>query len=215
MSSCDRRIIFHQIFLNLPIFHTSYFACSAKSIEPRLNGIRQTSKTDSKYFVANTRIFVFFLLATVGGLGWSTFTYPASCYALVGQWAWFIGGEVTINSDGTFTQQSGNAGTWEDPNPYLKGKAEAASLCVWALNISPLVVARCPAKGVVVRTVTMPRLPSRQTLAQLLSDLSWLKEMNPTGNPKNCGNAVLGKDQYLARGEMHPAAPMSCETVPS
>ena len=36
----------------------------------------------------------------------------ASCNAVVGKWAWFVGGEVTINSDGTFTQRSGNSGTW-------------------------------------------------------------------------------------------------------
>jgi tetratricopeptide (TPR) repeat protein len=41
--------------------------------------------------------------------------YPArsaSCDAIVGKWTWFVGGEVTIKSDGTFTQQSGNSGTW-------------------------------------------------------------------------------------------------------
>lgn len=101
-----------------------------------------------------------------------------------------------------------------NPDPYLKGKEEAARLCEWALNVSPLVVARCPAKGVVC-PVPMPRLPPPQPLVQWLSDLSWLKKINPTGNRKNCGNAVLGTDQYLAGGEMHPAAPMSCGTVPS
>lgn len=39
--------------------------------------------------------------------------HAASCDAVVGKWAWFVGGEVTINADGTFTQQSRNAGTWE------------------------------------------------------------------------------------------------------
>lgn len=37
----------------------------------------------------------------------------AVCDAIVGKWAWFVGGEVTINADGTFTQKSGNSGTWE------------------------------------------------------------------------------------------------------
>jgi hypothetical protein len=41
------------------------------------------------------------------------FTFAGSCDAVVGKWAWFAGGEVTINADGTFTQQSGNSGTWE------------------------------------------------------------------------------------------------------
>ena len=37
----------------------------------------------------------------------------ASCEGVVGKWAWFVGGEVTIKADGTFNQQSGNSGTWE------------------------------------------------------------------------------------------------------
>lgn len=39
--------------------------------------------------------------------------YAAGCDAVVGKWAWFVGGEVMINADGTFTQKSGNSGTWE------------------------------------------------------------------------------------------------------
>lgn len=38
--------------------------------------------------------------------------HVASCDAVVGQWAWFIGGDVTIKADGTFTHQSGNFGRW-------------------------------------------------------------------------------------------------------
>lgn len=101
-----------------------------------------------------------------------------------------------------------------NPNPYLKGQEEAARLCEWAVKVSPLVVARCPAKGV-VRTVPTPKVPPRLPLAQLLSDLSWLKEINPTGNRKNCGNDVLATDQALAGGGVLPAAPMSCGTVPT
>ncbi|GKS57826.1 hypothetical protein YTPLAS18_13530 [Nitrospira sp.] len=37
----------------------------------------------------------------------------AACEAVVGAWTWFVGGEVTIKADGTFTQKSGNSGTWE------------------------------------------------------------------------------------------------------
>lgn len=37
----------------------------------------------------------------------------AGCDAVVGKWSWFVGGEVTINADGTFTQTSGNSGRWE------------------------------------------------------------------------------------------------------
>ncbi|MDR4494812.1 MAG: toxin glutamine deamidase domain-containing protein [Nitrospirales bacterium] len=499
MLSCARRIIFRQILLTLPIFRTSHFVFSTQSSAAGINGIRQASKTNATCLVTKATIFVLALVAIANAVWWPTLTHAASCDALVGRWAWFIGGEVTVNPDGTFVQQSGNAGTWEctdaargrftfrwrdggfvnslvlspdgqgltstdqsqfyvtarrsgpanipqavnkedccqeayacetkkieaeferklaqchfpgnagcnseavstkasqlnaaneklrlchrigtysdsslspkagntippapassdefhsteradggcpvcmptpgteqasgeggdmfgsdspgsdrghppssrpddiygseptgvdsgqltpatctpefydrdvpaasddwryvigfeqemrrclkaqitaenlavyalarkvkeiavglaivaapgaidavlhppgvspDPDPYLKGKAEAARLCEWALNISPLVVARCPAKGA-VHTVPTTRLPSRKTLAQLLGDLSWLKEMNPTGNRKNCGNAVLGTDQYLAGGEMHPAAPMSCGTVPS
>ena len=43
--------------------------------------------------------------------------YGAACDAFVTRWAWFIGGEVTVNRDGTFVQQSGNAGTWECTDP--------------------------------------------------------------------------------------------------
>jgi hypothetical protein len=113
MSSRERRIIFHQIFFILSIFHTSYFACSAKQRDPGLNAIRQTPKADQNSIATLREIFVFFLVMTVGGLWWPTPTYAASCDALVGKWAWFIGGEVTVNPDGTFVQQSGNAGTWE------------------------------------------------------------------------------------------------------
>lgn len=42
-----------------------------------------------------------------------SFTFAGSCDAVVGKWAWFVGGDVTINADGTFTQKSGNSGTWE------------------------------------------------------------------------------------------------------
>ncbi|MBX3329667.1 MAG: sel1 repeat family protein [Nitrospira sp.] len=56
---------------------------------------------------------VFCLIATFNVLSLPTFLYASSCDAVVGTWAWFVGGEVTIKANGTFTQQSGNAGTWE------------------------------------------------------------------------------------------------------
>jgi hypothetical protein len=43
--------------------------------------------------------------------------HAASCDAILGTWAWFIGGEVTVKPDGTFVQQSGNAGTWVCTDP--------------------------------------------------------------------------------------------------
>jgi hypothetical protein len=54
-----------------------------------------------------------FLLAGVAAFFLPDRADAANCDAIVGKWGWFIGGEVTVNSDGTFTQQSGNAGTWE------------------------------------------------------------------------------------------------------
>jgi hypothetical protein len=39
--------------------------------------------------------------------------HAATCDAIVGKWSWFAGGEVTINPDGTFVQQSGNGGHWQ------------------------------------------------------------------------------------------------------
>lgn len=58
------------------------------------------------------RVTVTILVGTTA-LCLSSFAEAASCDAIVGQWAWFVGGQVTIKSDGTFTQQSGNSGTWE------------------------------------------------------------------------------------------------------
>ncbi len=60
---------------------------------------------------ARTRIF--FVLVGAAGLVFPNAGYAATCEAILGKWAWFIGGEVTVNRDGTFTQQSGNAGRWE------------------------------------------------------------------------------------------------------
>lgn len=60
-----------------------------------------------------TLTLVVFLIAGVRVLSLPPPVQAASCEAIVGKWAWFIGGEVTVNPDGTFIQQSGNAGTWE------------------------------------------------------------------------------------------------------
>jgi hypothetical protein len=60
-----------------------------------------------------TGLLVVFLLAAVTALPLPSLAHAASCEAIIGQWAWFIGGVVTVKPDGTFTQQSGNAGTWE------------------------------------------------------------------------------------------------------
>lgn len=59
-----------------------------------------------------TRAIALLFGVCVAGLSVSEIVHAASCDAVVGKWAWFIGGEVTINSAGTFTQQSGNSGTW-------------------------------------------------------------------------------------------------------
>jgi len=56
---------------------------------------------------------IFFLIAGVAAFSLPTPLYAASCEAIVGQWTWFVGGEVTVKPDGTFVQQSGNGGTWE------------------------------------------------------------------------------------------------------
>ena len=54
-----------------------------------------------------------FLLSGVAVFSLPDHAHAATCDAILGKWAWFIGGEVTVNRDGTFTQQSGNAGTWQ------------------------------------------------------------------------------------------------------
>lgn len=56
---------------------------------------------------------VFILIVGGAGPALPSLAQAASCDAVVGTWAWFVGGEVTIKSDGTFTQRSGNSGTWE------------------------------------------------------------------------------------------------------
>jgi hypothetical protein len=53
------------------------------------------------------------LVVGTAALSIPSFAEAASCEAIVGTWTWFVGGEVTIKSDGTFNQQSGNSGTWE------------------------------------------------------------------------------------------------------
>ena len=52
------------------------------------------------------RVLVLLLLAG-GGVSFLSEAHAISCDALVGKRAWFIGGEVTVNPDGTFVQQSG------------------------------------------------------------------------------------------------------------
>ena len=54
------------------------------------------------------------LIASIGfGILSTASATSAACDAVVGKWTWFAGGEVTIKGDGTFTQQSGNSGTWD------------------------------------------------------------------------------------------------------
>ncbi|HMU55783.1 MAG TPA: tetratricopeptide repeat protein [Nitrospira sp.] len=60
--------------------------------------------------------YKFFTLLTLGSivpLLLPSAASAVSCDAVVGKWAWFTGGDVTINADGTFTQKSGNSGTWK------------------------------------------------------------------------------------------------------
>jgi hypothetical protein len=64
-------------------------------------------------FPAIMTAVVFFIVPSLAILPVLDVAQAASCDAVVGKWAWFIGGEVTVNRNGTFTQQSGNAGTWE------------------------------------------------------------------------------------------------------
>ena len=57
--------------------------------------------------------FIFLFTVGTAVLFLPSFAEAASCGAVVGKWAWFVGGEVTINADGMFMQKSGNSGTWE------------------------------------------------------------------------------------------------------
>ncbi len=62
--------------------------------------------------MAGAKTLTFVLVAILTVLSLPQTIPAASCDGIVGNWAWFAGGEVTIKSDGTFTQQSGNSGTW-------------------------------------------------------------------------------------------------------
>ena len=52
------------------------------------------------------------LILPLGG-SWIPTASASGCESVIGTWTWFVGGEVTINPDVTFTQKSGNSGTWE------------------------------------------------------------------------------------------------------
>ena len=56
-----------------------------------------------------TLALVVFLLASGVAHG----AYAGSCDAIVGKWAWFTKGVVTIKSDGTMVHEPGNDGTWK------------------------------------------------------------------------------------------------------
>jgi hypothetical protein len=53
------------------------------------------------------------LVAGLVGAGLPRDTEAATCDALVGKWAWFTGGVVSINADGTIRHDPGNDGIWE------------------------------------------------------------------------------------------------------
>ncbi|HEX5532006.1 MAG TPA: hypothetical protein VFZ82_20720 [Methylomirabilota bacterium] len=53
------------------------------------------------------------LVAGLAGAGIPRTAEAATCDALVGRWAWFTGGVVSINADGTIRHDPGNDGTWE------------------------------------------------------------------------------------------------------
>ena len=53
------------------------------------------------------------LVTSVAAAGLPRAVEAATCDALVGKWAWFTGGVVSINADGTLRHDPGNDGTWE------------------------------------------------------------------------------------------------------
>ncbi len=62
--------------------------------------------------MGTVKLLISLIVLLVVGLVFAESARSASCDGVVGKWAWFVGGELTINSDGTFTQRSGNSGTW-------------------------------------------------------------------------------------------------------
>ncbi len=57
---------------------------------------------------------VLFLVVGVSLFSAQRHAHAVSCDSIVGDWAWFTGGNVTLNPDGTITSKEfGNLGTWE------------------------------------------------------------------------------------------------------
>lgn len=69
------------------------------------------------------RTLVLFLVTGLTVFSLQHHAYAASCDAIVGKWAWFTGGVVTISPDGTMVYEPGkvyepgNDGTWECTDP--------------------------------------------------------------------------------------------------
>jgi len=69
--------------------------------------------------MAKRRIWILalFLAAGVSLFSLQDNAHAVSCDAIVGDWAWFTGGNVTLNPDGTITSKEfGSLGTWECTN---------------------------------------------------------------------------------------------------
>ena len=69
------------------------------------------------------------LVASLAGAGLPRAAEAATCDALVGKWAWFTGGVVSINADGTIRHDPGNDGTWE-----CTDRARGRATLRWRLN---------------------------------------------------------------------------------
>lgn len=62
---------------------------------------------------ASTLRSIVLLVGSIAVVGLPGHVEAATCDAIVGKWAWFTGGVVTINADGTIRHDPGNDGTWE------------------------------------------------------------------------------------------------------
>ncbi len=81
----------------------------------RRRSLRDRRRIVRRFSGSRWQPYKFFTLLTLGSIVplLPSVASAVSCEAVVGKWAWFVGGEVTINADGTFTQKFGNSGTWK------------------------------------------------------------------------------------------------------
>ena len=146
----------------------------------------------------------------VAGLVLADSAWSASCDAVVSQWAWFVGGEVSINADGTCRQQSGNSVTWN-----CSDEPRGAITLKWAKGgfINKMILSEdqqrlsnldpsqplAPAKRVGSKTARQEKLPSVVPVASpSSSDFELFTKGRDLAASGKCRVAVPYFDQAIA-----------------